>query len=184
MAVERLLGVDRGRRFKVDGVGPWLTGPATDTLPGFAKTGSLAALIAAVEAASDENLEAARQSARTLVHGLAVFTTLVDGMCGQDNVSGMKWATFVAGDPFDPLFVISFCLSAARSSELAPGLTAMLQAITDSVLPLSRLTEELLQAARTPNSAVRDIIRKLSFKEQGQIRRVIDRFSGEAFPQL
>jgi hypothetical protein len=81
----------------------------------------------------------------------------------------------VVDDPFAAPFVISFCLSAARSAELASGLAALVQVIADSVLPLRRLTEELLEAAQTPNGTALGDVQRLSFKEQGQIRRVIDR---------
>ena len=70
--VERMIGLDRGRRPR-GGLPAWLDGPPDEGLQGFANLGSLPALIETMKAATDEELTASRGLARIMLDGITAF---------------------------------------------------------------------------------------------------------------
>lgn len=70
--VERMIGLDRGRRSR-GGLPAWLDGPPDEGLQGFANVGSLPALIEAMKTATDEELTASRRLARIMLDGISAF---------------------------------------------------------------------------------------------------------------
>jgi hypothetical protein len=97
--VEKLLGLTAGRTLRVGDAGPWRSGPAVDGLAGFAKFGSLAALIEAAESTADADLEAARANARLLLLGVSFAVRLADVFTGRPNVTGVTALVDLAQSP-------------------------------------------------------------------------------------
>src|SRR5262249_14762097 len=87
-AVERVMGIDQGRRYRPDGVEPWLTGPPSEGIMGLQQLGSLPRLIEALESATDPELEQAGIFARTVLTGISAFSQIADAFAGYRNASG------------------------------------------------------------------------------------------------
>ena len=179
-AVERLIGVDRGRRFSPAGAGPWLDGPAGEGLASFAQMGSLPRLIAVVDAAPDEQLEVARDLGRTLLGGVSAFSRIADSMVGRDNASGMGGMRMLDGDAHAALFIVPLVLSILNSSELAQNLGQVLTAIQSNVLPLEREAKELAGLSEQGRAERLKKLAELPFVEQVRIKRLLVEFSGDA----
>src|SRR5487761_9711 len=179
-AVERLIGVDRGRRFSPAGAGPWLDGPAGEGLASFAQMGSLPRLIAVVDAAPDEQLELARDLGRTLLGGVSAFSRIADSMVGRDNASGMGGMRMLDGDAHAALFIVPLVLSILNSSELAQNLGQVLTAIQSNVLPLERQAKELAALSEEERAERLKKLAELPFVEQVRIKRLLVEFSGDA----
>jgi hypothetical protein len=175
-AVERLIGVDRGRRFRPGGAGPWLDGPPEEGLETFAQVGSLIRLTSVVDAATDEQLEVARDLGRTLLGGVSAFSRIADSMVGRDNASGMAGMTMFDDDPHAALFVVPLVLAMLTSTELAQNLGQVLSAIQSNVLPLEQQAKEL--AALSEEEQVEQLrnLAQLPFVEQMRIKRLLAEF--------
>jgi hypothetical protein len=176
-AVERLIGVDRGRRFRPNGKGPWLDGPAHEGLASFAQMGSLTRLIAVVEGSTDQEMEVARHLGRTLLGGISAFARIAEAMEGRDNASGMAGMTVVDGDPQAAMVIVPLVLSILSSTELAEGLRQVLDALQGSVLPVEARVKEL---AALPEEEQADRLRELShlpFAEQVSVKRLLADYS-------
>jgi hypothetical protein len=176
-AVERLIGIDRGRRFRPNGAGPWLDGPPEDGLVSFASMGSLDRLLAVVDGATDDELDVARDLARTLLGGISAFSRITDAFDGRDNASGMSAMRMLDGDPHAPMVIVPLVLSILTSTELAQNLGQVLTAIQSNVLPLEQQAREL---AALPEEVRFERLKNLSelpFVEQVRIKRLVAEFS-------
>jgi len=176
-AVERLIGIDHGRRFRPDGAGPWLDGPPEDGLVTFASMGSLDRLLAVVDGATDDELDVARDLARTLLGGISAFSRIADAFDGRDNASGMSGMRVLDGDPHAPMVIVPLVLSILTSTELAKNLGQVLTAIQSNVLPLEQQAREL---AALPEDVRLERLKNLSeipFVEQVRIKRLVAEFS-------
>jgi DNA-binding transcriptional MerR regulator len=141
--VERLIGVDRGRRFRPAGAIPWLSGPPEEGLSTFASFGSVPSLIASIESATGEQMVAARTICRTVLYGIATFSRIADAAIGRDNASGMAGMGAVSGDPFVGVTAVPMFVSILRNSELAANTQAILDALENSVAPVETQAREL-----------------------------------------
>jgi hypothetical protein len=175
-AVERLIGIDRGRKFTVPGAEPWLSGAPSDGLVGFRKVGTVAALIEAVESATDAEFEAARQTARTVLHGIVFFSRMADAQVGRPNAVGMAGLAASANDPTSAIWLTSLFASIGRLPDHQASVAGIVGAITESTVPMIQSVRELVEAARESEARIQANIKKLPFKEQGQIKRVIAAF--------
>jgi DNA-binding transcriptional MerR regulator len=175
-AVERLIGVERGRRFRPNGVRPWLDGPAAEGLQGFARFGNLPRLIAVVDGATDEELHAARNFARILLGGISAFSRIADAMVGRDNASGMAGMRLFDGDPHAPIFAIPLLLSVLESTEMAENLSQVIRALQSNVLPLEQRVKELLALPVAERADRLENLEKLPFSEQVPIKRLLAEF--------
>lgn len=176
-AVERLIGVDRGRRFRPGAAGPWLDGPPETGLASFAQTGSLSRLVAVTEGATDQELEVARDLARTLLGGVSAFSRIADAMVGRDNASGMAGMRMLDGDPHAAVVIVPLVLSLLTSPELAQNLQDVLTAIRRSVQPLEQQAKELAAMSEDARTERLKNLLDLPFTEQVQIKRLIGEFS-------
>jgi hypothetical protein len=176
-AVERLIGVDHGRRFRPNGVGPWLDGPAAEGLEGFSKIGSLDRLIEVVEGATDENLEAARGFAKVLLGGISAFSRIADALAGRDNASGMAGMRIFDGDPHEAVFVVPLVLSILGSTELAQNLGQVVGAIQTSVEPIEQQARELVAMTEEERDERMKNLSQLPFAEQLRIKRLMAEFA-------
>jgi hypothetical protein len=175
-AAERLIGVDRGRRFRPNGAGPWLDGPPEAGLESFANTGGLNRLIAVVGTASDGDLSAARDFARTLLGGISAFSRIADALVGRDNASGMAGMRMFDGDPHAGLFVVPLVLSILGSSELTQNLGQVLGAIQTNVQPVERQAKELAALSEDDREERLKNLAQLPFAQQLHIKRLVTEF--------
>ena len=178
-AVERLIGVDRGRRFRPNGAGPWLDGPPEEGLVSFANMGSLDRLITVVDGASDEELEVARNLARTLLGGISAFSRIADAFDGRDNASGMAGMRMFDDEPHAALVVVPLVLSVLSSTELAQNLGQVLSAIQSNVLPLEQQARELAALSEEERTERLKNLSQLPFVEQVRIKRLVAEFGGD-----
>lgn len=176
-AAERLIGVDRGRRFRPNGVAPWLDGPPEEGLASFANMGSLNRLIAVVDQASDADLEIARTFARTLLDGISAFSRIADAFVGRDNASGMAGMRVFEGDPNAALVVVPLVLSILTSPELAENLGQVLSAIQRNVLPVEQRARELAALSKEEQAERLKNLAELPFVEQVHIKRLLADYS-------
>jgi hypothetical protein len=87
--IENVLGTaPSGRRHSVDGVAPWLTGPAEDLFDAAGIVG-LPHLAEAVAGATDSELSAARQTVVALFQYLPLVIRMVGVMFGDENYTGL-----------------------------------------------------------------------------------------------
>jgi hypothetical protein len=141
--VERLIGTERGRRFRYGDAGPWLSGPPGDGLDAMASFGSLSQLLAALETATLAELDQARLACRTLVDGVRLFSQLADAFAGRTNASGMAGLALLADDPNLAIFLPAFYLAMIKSPAMAEGTQQVLDAIRTSMGPLADKLREI-----------------------------------------
>lgn len=178
-AVERLVGVDRGRRFRPAGADPWLHGPAGEGLAGFAEMGSLPRLVAMVDAAPDQELELARDLGRALLGGLSAFSRIADSMVGRDNASGLGGIRILDGDTHAALVIVPLVLSILNSGELAQNLVQVLTGIESNVRPLERLARELAALSKEERAERLKKLTELPFADHMRLNRLLFEFSGD-----
>lgn len=179
--VERLIGVDRGRRSR-GGLAAWLDGPPGDGLEAFANLGSLPALIETMRSASDDELEASRSLARIMLDGVAAFTRIADALAGADNASGFGAIAVFRGDPMAAVWLIAFTIAAGRSATISEGLHSVVDALSERVLPVDGRAREL--AALGPD-ALKDRLPELDrlpFAEQVKVKRLIAQYRDDEMP--
>lgn len=171
--LERLMGVDRARRFRPQGVQPWLDGPPEEGLLTFARTGGLERLITVVESASDAQLEVSRELARTLLDGVVAFSRIADAIAGRDNSSGMHAIRLISGEPTTPMFIVPVVLSILSSSELAGNLEQVLMALRANVLPVDQQAKELASLPEKERLQRLELLSTRPFIEQVQVKRLL-----------
>jgi hypothetical protein len=127
--VERVLGLDRARKFRAGGVGPWLSGPAGEGLAGVVEFASLPRLLEVMESVTVEELQTARARVWTLLQGISFVCRLADAFSGRRNVTGMGAMAEAAGDLTTRALLTAFVVKAQRSPELASGLEKVCTAL-------------------------------------------------------
>lgn len=181
-AVEKLIGVDRGRRVHPGGVGPWLDGPAEVGLASFAQIGSLDRLIAVVDRAGEDELKTARGLGRTLLGGISAFSRIADAMVGRDNASGMAGIRLLDDDPHAAMFVVPLVLSILASSELAENLGQIIAAIQTNVVPVEQMARDLVGLSKEDQAERLSDLSQLPFAEQLKVRRLLIEFEDHTKP--
>jgi DNA-binding transcriptional MerR regulator len=122
---ERLIGVDKGRRPHA-GLNAWLTGPAGEGLEAFGSFGSLPALIAVVESATDDELLTSRERGRTILSGIAAVSRIADALALGDNVTGLGAWEALENDPMASVWLTAFVISIGRISEYDANLRGII----------------------------------------------------------
>jgi len=179
-AVERLIGLDRGRRFRPSGVEPWLVAPPEEGLASFAQVGSIERLITVVIDATDQELQVARNLARTFLGGITAFSRIADAIEGRDNASGMAGIRVFENDPHASLIVVPLFLSILSSSELAQNLGQVIEALQKNVLPVELRARELAAMSEEERNGQLQNLTHLPFMEQIRIKRLLDEFSDKS----
>ncbi|WP_030274359.1 hypothetical protein [Streptomyces sp. NRRL B-24484] len=170
LVVEKALGLAPGRRDKVAGAGPWLTGPAA-ALFDAGRLVSLPALAAAVHGADDQTLEMARTATTALFRALPLLARLLTATSGQDNPAGMK--AFGRIDE-DPNFVhLALAMVIALQSEGGPFADSLSQ-VTDSLNSVPALAAGLDQVMEMPQPEVTANLATLPPATREQAHRLID----------
>ncbi|MFD4829209.1 hypothetical protein ACFWPV_05030 [Streptomyces uncialis] len=142
--IERLLGVAPGRRHKVDGAGPWLTGSPHDLLSA-GLTLALPVLAQTMETASDSELEEARPFARSLFHLMPLAARLIGATHGNDNHAGFGGIAHLDEEPeLGPLMVAVTVGMRRTAPEMADNLAAIhasLQSVPDAMASIKALLD-------------------------------------------
>lgn len=140
--VERAIGIHQGRRSR-QGLSAWLTGPASVGFSDFSSIASIPALIDAVETAPDEELETSRDLARVLLEGISMLSRFTDAFTLTDNAAGLAaWEAF-SEDPLAAIWLTAFVVSVRRSSAYDENLNAIVDALTQGLLPAATQVQEL-----------------------------------------
>src|ERR1700683_906423 len=174
---ERLIGIDRARRFKPDSVEPWLTSPPGEGLAHFAQTANLQRMIDLIRVSSDEDFEMARNSGRAMVKSIAALSKLADAVVGRSNAAGMAGITALLDDPYLGTMMPGFILSVRTLSEDGRLLDQALEAISGAVAPIRTAVMEF-DALQPEQRAERlEAIGSLPFAESLKARRILEQFS-------
>lgn len=170
--VERLIGLDRGRRPR-GGLPAWLDGPPGDGLDTFAHLGSLPALIETMQSATDDELEASRGLARIMLDGILAFTRIADAFVGTENASGFGAISTFRGDPMATVWLLAFVIAAGRSATLNEGLHTVIDSLSQRVLPVDTRARELAALDSEELANRLPELESLPFAEQVRVKRLI-----------
>jgi len=170
--IERLMGVDRARRAR-GGLGAWLSGPASEGFEAFASIASLPALIYTVESATDEELAATRESARTLLDGISAFSRIADAFALSENATGLAAFEALTGDPMATVWVTALVLSIRRTTDYEENLRTVVDALDRGILPVEERAQQL--SALSPEELEHQLphLQKLPFIERARLNRLI-----------
>ena len=176
--VERMIGLDRGRRPHA-GLPAWLNGPPDEGLTGFANFGSLPALIETMRTASDEELAASRGLARIMLDGMTAFARIANAFTGMENPAGFGAISVFRDDPMAAVWLVSFVIAAARSSELSEGLRTVVDSLSNQVLPVDTRARELASLGNDELQRRLSELSTLPFVEQVRLKRLIAEYRDE-----
>jgi hypothetical protein len=174
--VERTMGLHRGRHYRPNGVGPWLTGPADEGLALVQEFGSLPKLTETLESTTTTELEQARPFVRTLLTGIAAFSQMADARAGYHNAAGLAAAVALQESPLIPIMILAWVISALRSETLTNSMTEVNEALTTDVFPV---TERARQLAALPPEEQEARLTQLPWRNRNQLRRLMDAFDAE-----
>lgn len=176
--LERMLGVHRGRRARAP-LPAWLDGPARVGLETFADFASLPALIEAVQAATDDEVQASRAVARVMLDGMIAFSRIADAFAVTDNPAGLAAMKVFGDEPTTAVWMTAFVIAIARSKALDENLRAIVAALRNDLLPLEDRAREL--AALPPDDLHQRLpgLESLSFIEQVRLKRLIAEYRDE-----
>jgi hypothetical protein len=148
LTVERALGISPGRRQGFGDAGPWLTGPARDLFDA-ADFISMPSMTQAVEAATDEELEAARPTAAALFQYLPIAARAVGALSQKENHAGMQGPAAMDDDPKLAVLLVPAVLGFRRA-----GWQQNLDTITSALEPYPALLADLVTVLEMPQSTV------------------------------
>jgi hypothetical protein len=177
--VERLIGLDRGRRPR-GALPAWLDGPPGDGLETFAHLGSLPALIETMESATDDELAASRGLARIMLDGVLAFTRIADAFVGAENASGFGAISAFRGDPMAAVWLLAFVIAAGRSATLNEGLHTVIDSLSQRVLPVDTRARELAALDSEELANRLPELERLPFAEQVRVKRLIADYRTDA----
>jgi hypothetical protein len=161
--VERVLGAaPNGRRHRVSGAGPWLTGPAEALL----EAGDVVALPSILESArqaTDAELDTVRRIVIALFRHLPLVARMVNVMFDDDNYAGLGGLAEVDRNPEIVMLLIPSVLGMVRAGwqdNLQDVTTALerfpdLLAQTEQVLDLPQKTVEANLSTAAPEVRMR-----------------------------
>lgn len=174
--VERLMGLHRARRYRPNGVGPWLTGPADESFGLLQQAGSLPNMIKTLESAQSHELEQARSAARTMLDGIVAFSQMADAFSGYRNASGLAAAEALKEQPLIPIMITAWMLFALRSDVLAENLAS----VSDALIGVQSVQAEARTLAAMPQPEREARLAPLPWPQQRKLRRlVLQRHLGE-----
>jgi hypothetical protein len=178
-SVERMLGLDRGRRYRPNGVEPWLDGPPAEGLFVMMSYANLSRLIETTSNASGGELESARVYAKAFLEGTAAFSQLADASSGKTNVSGMGAIEPLSGDPLAAIFMIPLMVSFMRSPEIIENMKQVQLALETNVMPVVNRIKELAALPAAEREDQLSAMSGLSDAQQLSIRRMLDAFTDD-----
>ena len=147
--VEGVLGLaPNGRRNTIADAGPWLTGPAEDLLDAGGIVG-LPHLLAAVNAASDADLMAARQTVAVLFRHLPLMIRMLGAMFGDDNYTGLAGLRQIDQNPESLTYLVPLVIAM-----LQVGWKENLDAVTSALSPFPALAERAQHLLDLPSATL------------------------------
>ncbi|MFJ4338651.1 hypothetical protein [Streptomyces sp. NPDC088915] len=135
--IEKVLGVSPGRRQRVEGAEPWLTGPAS-LLVGAADFVSLPRMSEALAEATDPEWEEARSVATALFLQLPVVARAVATHTGKENPAGLGVLAGFDSEPLFAVLLLAFALGARQADW-----SGNVEELTDSLAPWPDLIGEM-----------------------------------------
>lgn len=166
-AVERMLGVSPGRRQRVEGAGPWLTGPAQDLFSA-AEFLSLPKLVVTTEGASDAELEGARKLVLAIFRFLPIMARMLGALFDDDNHAGLGGMKHIDENPEFVLLLVPSVVAIIRA-----GQHEVLEEVVAALEPTPHLMAELQKILEMPASEVDANLRNLPPAKERKMRRVI-----------
>jgi hypothetical protein len=170
-AIERVMGVDQGRRYRPEGAQPWLTGPATEALPFFQEFGSLSRLIDALDSADEPEFRWAGERARIFLAGVVAFSQVADAAAGYRNASGLAGVEILKDEPAIRVMLTAWMISAMRQQAIAENVKEVTAALTETILPIETYAREV---AALPEAERAARLQKLPWTERRRIVRLIE----------
>ncbi|MFE6836699.1 hypothetical protein ACFVFI_17940 [Streptomyces sp. NPDC057705] len=165
--IEKVLGVSPGRRQRVEGAAPWLTGPA-GALVGAADFVSLPRMTEVLANATDTEWEDARPSAAALFLQLPVFARAVAAMTGKENFAGLGGHIAFDSEPLMAVLLIAFVLGTRRADW-----SGNVEDMTDSLARWPALVGEMKQVLDMPQREVDDNLAGHGPEMRDRTRRII-----------
>ncbi|MFF3554570.1 hypothetical protein ACFYXL_14315 [Streptomyces tsukubensis] len=169
-AVERLLGVSAGRRQKVHGVGPWLTGSPQDLFAA-APAVALPALAEAMATVTDTDLEEARPVAHALFFGMPLVARLIGTVHGKDNHAGFGGIARLDEEPTAALWMVAMGVALRR---MEPETAGNLAAIHSALRALPGAMADIMTLLEMPQAALDQNLAGHSAAVQLQVLRVVE----------
>ncbi|MET9374029.1 hypothetical protein ABZX98_07745 [Streptomyces sp. NPDC002992] len=142
--IEKVLGVSPGRRQRVEGAEPWLTGPAS-LVVGAADVVSLPRMTEALAEATDAEWEEARSVATVLFLQLPVVARAVAVQTGKENLAGFGVFAVLDSEPLFAVLLLAFAMGARRADW-----AGNVEDLTDSLAPWPALIGEMKQVLDMP----------------------------------
>ena len=167
-AVERTLGIANGRRQRVEGAEPWLTGPAEDLFSAATITG-LPRLLDAVTNASDAELTSARQTVVAIFQHLPLMARMLGAVSGEDNYAGFAAFSQLDQHPESVVYIVPMVVAMQRA-----GWNENLEAVTSALRPFPELAARAEHILTMPASTVEANLAGKTADVQKRARRLID----------
>jgi len=140
--VERVLGLTPGRRHRIEGEGPWLTGPASDLLDA-ADIVALPRLLEAARDATDADIETARQTVVAMYRYLPLMVRFMDAVVGKANYLGLAGMQNIDRQPEQVPYLLLLIVGMLRAgwTDNLRDVTAALGAAPDMADGMQRILE-------------------------------------------
>lgn len=166
--VERTMGLTpNGRRHRIDGAGPWLTGPAT-ALFDAADVIALPRAIQSIIDATDAELALARDLVQVLWQGLPVVARMMAVMFDDDNFAGMAGLARLDEDPDIVIILVPAVVGMLRI-----GWSDNIEATAASLRAMPDFAADMQQVLDLPSALVQERLSSQPAKDQLRMQRMI-----------
>lgn len=168
--IERFLGMDQGRKSKLDGVGPWLETPPAESFIYFADQFKLSNMIANIANATEEELQLSRPICNLFLSKIALFSFIADAFSMKENAAGLAG---IKDDPEITPMVLSLIIYVLRTSK--EGLVKIIQALQTGIIPAEKQLKEL---AKLPPEELNKRIKnsKLPISQEAGIKKSVVKY--------
>jgi hypothetical protein len=148
LTVERVLGIAPGRKHRIEGQGPWLTGPASALFEA-ADIVALPRLLDAARSATDTDIQAARQTVVAVFRFLPLMVRFLDAAVGDSNYIGMAGLQNIDQHPEHVPYLLLVIIAMLRA-----GWTENLHAITDALGAAPGLADGMQRILELPQQTL------------------------------
>ncbi|MFC3894460.1 hypothetical protein ACFOWZ_23520 [Lentzea rhizosphaerae] len=174
--VERVLGVaPNGRRQRVEGAGPWLTGPA-EALFETAEIVALPTALRAVSEATDAELATARDIVAVLFRHLPLVARMMAALFDDANYAGLAGLDQIDQHPEIVTLLVSYVIGMLRA-----GWQENLQAVATALGPMPDLAAQARSLLDQPHRTIEANLSHQPPDVRKQAQRIIDAAMNGAF---